>query len=515
MEYITTALTSWGNVEINLNCSLDVRSNFLAAANLRLKPASMAMSSAWALEEGYMPGGTAMVAHGNVCGRIHQKGADTLGRFTWMALRGRSGTGVIIVTAYRVCQTAGTDAGDNTAYMREYTSMREAGIEKPDPRNSILDDISDLLLEWGQKGHHPLVLMDANLTMDETNMAEFMKRHGLHDLVSDLHPGDPPPTYGRGSSRIDLTLGDAHVRRAVSKCGALAMHEGVSPSDHTMQFIDFDEKWLFGNDSFKPMAGFAREFRLYDTKKKEKFQEKLDEIYKHQRIPDRVKSLAAALEVAESITPELIKSYQKLDSEIVEAILAAAAATGRKDFGYQRSPALGKAFNQAIFDMANEIEYDLPAQESIGIKTTFTNVTEPWKAKGAIEVEDAQHRADWLEELADAKAKSTGGETDKVLKQMIKAAKQKRMFQRMRAIFKPEWSALDYIEVPTSTWYLTEDKSAELYQFDDRIFLSHGSGGDEFIFESYCNEKVPPKKLYEVTVKVLEEMISVDNLDSM
>jgi hypothetical protein len=332
-----------GMVEINLNCSLDVRSNFMAAANLRLKPARVAMSSAWALDEGYMPGGTAMVAHGNVCGRIHQKGADTLGRFTWMALRGRSGTGVFIVTAYRVCQTAGTDAGDNTAYMREYTSMREAGIEKPDPRNSILDDISDLLLEWGQKGYHPLVLMDANSTMDERNMAEFTKRHGLHDLISDLHPGDPPPTYGRGSSRIDLTLGDAHVRRAVSKCGALAMHEGVSPSDHTMQFIDFDEKQLFGNDSFKPMAGFAREFRLYDTKKKEKFQEKLDEIYKHQRIPDRVKALADALEEAESITPELINDYQTLDSEIVEAILSAAAATGRKDFGYQRSPALCKA----------------------------------------------------------------------------------------------------------------------------------------------------------------------------
>jgi hypothetical protein len=92
-----------GLAELNLNCTLDVRANFMAAANLRLKPARVVMSSAWALKEGYMPGGTATLTHGKVCGRVHNKGADRLGRFTWMALRGRNGAGVIMSTGWIRC----------------------------------------------------------------------------------------------------------------------------------------------------------------------------------------------------------------------------------------------------------------------------------------------------------------------------------------------------------------------------------------------------------------------------
>lgn len=204
-----------------------------------------------------------------------------------------------------------------TAYMREYTAMRESGIKKPDPRNCILDDISDLLLEWGQKGYHQLVLMDANSKIDEKNLSEFIERHGLHDLVAELNPGTPPSSYARGPNQIDLPLGDSFVQNAVVKSGALALHDGIVTSDHTMQFIDFDEKKLFGNDSFKPVSGFLQEFRLYDVKKKNIFQEKLVTIYEHQRIPERVQTIADQMLTAENITPTLIKQYTSLDTEIV------------------------------------------------------------------------------------------------------------------------------------------------------------------------------------------------------
>lgn len=159
-----------GLIETNINWSVDARASFLTAASLKIKPSRCVMSSGRAMKEGYLPGGTAMVARGNVCGRVQNKGVDRFGGFSWMALRGKKDTGLIVVTVYRVGQKAGTDAGDNTAYMREYVAMREAGIKKPDPRNRILDDVSDLLKEWGQLGYHPLIMIDANSKIDEGKM---------------------------------------------------------------------------------------------------------------------------------------------------------------------------------------------------------------------------------------------------------------------------------------------------------------------------------------------------------
>jgi hypothetical protein len=481
-------------VELNNNCTLDVREAFNAAANLCLRPARTVMASSWALEEGYMPGGVATVVNGNVCGRVHNKGADKLGRFTWMALRGKNATGIIVVTAYRVCQKAGTNAGNDTAYMQQYVAMREQGIKKPDPRNQILSDISDILMEWGQKGYRPLVLMDANSTVEDPHIQEFMEQHGLEDLIPATNPGKPPSTYARGPNRIDLVLGDSFVKRAVIKSGALALHDGITSSDHTMQFVDLDERLLFRDDSFIPMAGFKREFRLYDTKKKAQFQEKLLEIYDHQQIPKRADKLIEKLRRAGEATPELVDEYERLDDEVVRAILSAAAATGRKDFGYQRSPALinagltirlhkairscilrGFRFNEMIKRLAATLKYCLPNHESISPNEAHANLNEAWKQKREIEREDAEKRACWLEEIAEEKALEKGTEADKELKSMIAAARSRAMYKRLRAILKPEWSALDYIEVPTKHWYLTKSGD-ELYEFNEGIFLAHSGG---------------------------------------
>ena len=126
-----------GLAETNINWSHDAKSSFMANASLRFFHATrLAMSSCYTTKEGYWPGGTAMITKGGVSGRVQQRGADKLGRFSWMALRGRKETGIIAITVYRVCQNAGTKAGEDTAYMQQHTAMREAGISAPDPRNA-------------------------------------------------------------------------------------------------------------------------------------------------------------------------------------------------------------------------------------------------------------------------------------------------------------------------------------------------------------------------------------------
>jgi hypothetical protein len=232
-------------LELNLNMTLEQRLKLATEIYLKFQGGRSITSSMHTGREGYQPGGTAMIARGPICGRVYRRGSDKMGRFTWMALRGRNGKGLIVTSVYRVCQTKGTKAGENTAYLREWEMLREMGHKDPDPRNIVLDDVSEILHEWGDRGYHPLVLIDANASIDEKHFSNFVKQHGLKDLVAETNDGEPPRTYSRGSRKIDFALGDQYVMDAVVKSGALALHEGVCFSGHTLQFIDFDCKKLF------------------------------------------------------------------------------------------------------------------------------------------------------------------------------------------------------------------------------------------------------------------------------
>jgi hypothetical protein len=199
--------------------------------------------------------------------------------------------------------------------------------------------MTDLINEWSQLGYHPLIMLDANAELTEKQMSEFTLRHGLVDLVATTNEGTPPRTYNRGIRRIDFPLGDEQVRAAVIKSGALGSHDGVTFSDHTMQFIDFDCEKLFNTTSPVPMARYEREFHLKDIKRKDKFIDTLIKTYKHQRLPERVEQLADDLKRF-GPTPAIVQRYQVIDYEIVCAIRGAAKATGRKNFGYARSDVL-------------------------------------------------------------------------------------------------------------------------------------------------------------------------------
>ena len=182
-------------METNINWSHDARATFMANANLQFnKTARCVMSGGSAVKEGYLPGGTAMISMGKTSGRVIQRGADPLGSFTWMALRGRKETGILVINGYRVCQKAGTKAGPDTAYSQIWTKQRAQGEKKPDPRNKILKDISMLIEEWGKKGFHPIIMMDANADVSEKQLSDFMKENGVIDLITDIHSEDEPPS---------------------------------------------------------------------------------------------------------------------------------------------------------------------------------------------------------------------------------------------------------------------------------------------------------------------------------
>ena len=75
----------------------------------------------------YQPGGNLLSITGDSVTRTTQTGNDKMGRFSWAPMRGKCDEGILIISAYRVCQDANSQAGAFTAYQQQYTMLREAG----------------------------------------------------------------------------------------------------------------------------------------------------------------------------------------------------------------------------------------------------------------------------------------------------------------------------------------------------------------------------------------------------
>lgn len=136
-----------------------------------------------------------------------------------------------------------------------------------DPRKQTLTDLTKLIEEYAVQGYHPLVMGNFNNDIASPEIQTFMQENQLLDLIGDMHDKDHPATNARGRRRLDLILGDEHVRDAAIQSGHLAVHDGVI-SDHTMIFVDFDKQALFRNTSYTPVVPKARQFTPKNAEKK-------------------------------------------------------------------------------------------------------------------------------------------------------------------------------------------------------------------------------------------------------
>jgi hypothetical protein len=116
----------FGMAETNIYWNQEKMAALSSLLQLVFGSGQIATSSSSTNGDGYLPGGTALIAQGCSTG-------DRMGRFSYMELRGAEGCGVLIVSAYRVCQSRGTLAGPDTAFMQQIEALRAQGVHNPDP----------------------------------------------------------------------------------------------------------------------------------------------------------------------------------------------------------------------------------------------------------------------------------------------------------------------------------------------------------------------------------------------
>ena len=81
----------------------------------------------------YQPGGVLQTITGHVTGRVRHQGSDKYGRFAWHILQGSRDEGIVVITAYRVCQSS--NAGPNTAYTHQQSAIRRSARG---PRDAVV-----------------------------------------------------------------------------------------------------------------------------------------------------------------------------------------------------------------------------------------------------------------------------------------------------------------------------------------------------------------------------------------
>ena len=521
----------FGCAETNINWSQLLRDKVTTALRLQFGGGQVIPSSITATKEGYLQGGVALFVTGPAHGRIVARGADKLGRFSWARLTSPGGNGIVVITAYRVCQKRGTTAGAKTAYMQQVKAHLKDGDKTPDPREKILEALATLIADNHRMGYDPILMLDANEDWEKSGdnaFHRFIIHHGLLDIHQELLTQVPRTTYTRGRRRLDFSLTTKKVMESISACGILANHEGVI-SDHTLQFVDFHNKKLFGKNSPTIVPSQQREFLFDNSVKREQFVEDIKRMHTHQSIEKRVTDLNDKF-LAEGASTILIEEYNKIDYEITCTIKAAAKNVSRKNFGYQRSQMLTDAgsvymmwkaaysckcrkvpLTNRTMDLAHLTGTSLNYVMKRSIHDTQQEIRLARQHLKEVQRADASNRSQWLEEKAREKAILDSTDTEKVLKKMIRNAHFKSLQRKLTNIAKGSQSSLDHVEVPTHDWYHSSKKK-EIYHFDNGIFETHGLiQGQINQYHRHHTIKVIPLDSLEVLVSHHPSFIQVDD----
>ena len=96
----TFSLDLYGITETNLVWNTDTKSKLDLLMNMQLGPSLDITSSSTTNDNGYQPGGTAMLLRGKLASRKLKAYSDPLGHYTYVVLQGKNDTGVVIVNAY-------------------------------------------------------------------------------------------------------------------------------------------------------------------------------------------------------------------------------------------------------------------------------------------------------------------------------------------------------------------------------------------------------------------------------
>jgi hypothetical protein len=91
-----------------------------------------------------------------------------------------------------------------SSFLQEYEYFRERQLTSLNPRRLFFADLQKTISSLQELGHCIVLMLDANSTMEDPQLLEFIAMCGLNDV----HTNDPAPStfIGAANRRIDFFL---------------------------------------------------------------------------------------------------------------------------------------------------------------------------------------------------------------------------------------------------------------------------------------------------------------------
>ena len=246
--------------EINTDTNnFSVRKKMETIANRQFDHSRLIMSTSKSQTTGYYkPGGTAIMACNAITSTIKSHSRDRMGRWSSLRLATASPRHIRIIAAYQVCQNSRPGSNTAAAQQRAQIIEEQASTDHTNritPRASFIGDIQVFIKQCQGNGDDIILIGDFNEEINTaiSGMDQLASTCGLADLFS-IRLGTPniPPTYQRGTKRIDYVLLSPNLINFVSAAGYDPFGYRI-PSDHRGFYVDFNTEALL-NQGIVPLA---------------------------------------------------------------------------------------------------------------------------------------------------------------------------------------------------------------------------------------------------------------------
>jgi exonuclease III len=263
----------------------------------------------------YQPGGTMSVVTDDYVGRVTGSGSDSeMGRWSYHRLLGKHGRKIIVISVYQVCNQQASTVGDRTAFAQQLSLLRRNGKDCS-PRKSFYDDLDIQIQEWRDQDYEIILSGDLNeeLGADLQGFARISAKHNLVEIIQHFHgTANEPPTYARGTRRLDYIFCTTNLLSSVKRSGILPYSELVD-SDHRALYVDFDTPTLMGGDIASLSATPVRILRSRDVRGREKYVEAVAKYMEDHQVLQRL------MEISTQLVPDE-ENIEAIDRDITRAM---------------------------------------------------------------------------------------------------------------------------------------------------------------------------------------------------
>ena len=308
-----------------------------------------------------------------------------------------------------------------------------------------------------------LLCADANADILDPDFQEMIRKTGLIDLMAHKLGPDLPETYIRGTKTVDIAYGSPRLAKTVARVGYLAYNDGIL-SDHRGFFIDFYRNTLFGPDQNVE----TREARLLSTTNKRgasQYRTKSSESIISNNILRRLQEIEQAALI--QFSPQVQKELETVDEELHKILLDAENNIASHSH-VPWSPTLHKAYQvwkywkirlsyfknrripgTRIKELLTKWENDYEVQQGKPKLSISKQLRKAKKRLTQCRQNSSHLRNEHMERIAIAYEIDDDPLRAKIIKRIIRAEEQAKMYRTLRRYLKPPSQSVTYVEVPT------------------------------------------------------------------